>query len=130
MGKTSNFAVVAAQLYTLGKCHGVHFFLVQMRSLEDHSSLPGNPIVLAFFNDFLSGIICENKNILCFKRTRSFYERRLFETLLCPIRNSLCSFLSIAVVVRFFFCFFFVLTFALVFSFFCNYIKLIVTISL
>ncbi|XP_078483319.1 peroxisomal acyl-coenzyme A oxidase 1-like isoform X2 [Ciona intestinalis] len=41
LGKTSTHAVVLAQLYTLGKCHGIHAFVVQLRSLEDHKSLPG-----------------------------------------------------------------------------------------
>jgi len=41
LGKTSTHAVVLAQLYTRGKCHGIHPFIVQLRSLEDHTSLPG-----------------------------------------------------------------------------------------
>lgn len=41
VGRTSTHAVVMAQLYTLGKCHGVHPFIVQLRSLEDHKPLPG-----------------------------------------------------------------------------------------
>nr|CAB3219768.1 peroxisomal acyl-coenzyme A oxidase 1 [Phallusia mammillata] len=41
LGKTSTHAVVLAQLYTQGKCHGIHPFVVQLRSLEDHKSLPG-----------------------------------------------------------------------------------------
>jgi len=41
LGKTSTHAVVLAQLYTQGKCHGIHPFIVQLRSLEDHKSLPG-----------------------------------------------------------------------------------------
>jgi acyl-CoA oxidase len=32
---------VFAQLYTLGKCHGVHAFLVQLRDEETHKSLKG-----------------------------------------------------------------------------------------
>uniref|UniRef100_H2YNM1 Acyl-coenzyme A oxidase N-terminal domain-containing protein n=1 Tax=Ciona savignyi TaxID=51511 RepID=H2YNM1_CIOSA len=41
LGKTSTHAVVLAQLYTRGKCHGIHAFVVQLRSLEDHKPLPG-----------------------------------------------------------------------------------------
>lgn len=41
VGKTCNYAVVAAQLYTKGKCYGIHMFIVQLRSLEDHKPLPG-----------------------------------------------------------------------------------------
>lgn len=41
LGKTVTHAIVMAQLYTRGKCHGIHPFMVQLRSLEDHRSLPG-----------------------------------------------------------------------------------------
>ncbi|KAI8488215.1 Peroxisomal acyl-coenzyme A oxidase 1 [Branchiostoma belcheri] len=41
LGKTSNFATVMAQLYTQGKCYGPHNFMVQIRSLEDHTPCPG-----------------------------------------------------------------------------------------
>ncbi|XP_067854919.1 peroxisomal acyl-coenzyme A oxidase 2-like isoform X2 [Heptranchias perlo] len=41
LGRSANHAVVLAQLYTLGKCHGMHAFIVQIRSLVDHSVLPG-----------------------------------------------------------------------------------------
>ncbi|CAN0312650.1 unnamed protein product [Lampetra fluviatilis] len=41
LGKTSNHAVVLAQLYTRGKCHGLHAFIVQLRDMETHMPLPG-----------------------------------------------------------------------------------------
>ncbi|XP_077990252.1 peroxisomal acyl-coenzyme A oxidase 1-like [Glandiceps talaboti] len=41
LGLQSNHAVVVAQLYTKGQCHGIHQFMVQLRSLEDHRPLPG-----------------------------------------------------------------------------------------
>ncbi|XP_076089125.1 peroxisomal acyl-coenzyme A oxidase 1-like [Mytilus galloprovincialis] len=41
LGKTTNHCVVVAQLYTQGTCHGIHTFMLQTRSLEDHSVLPG-----------------------------------------------------------------------------------------
>ncbi|XP_040263581.1 peroxisomal acyl-coenzyme A oxidase 2-like [Bufo bufo] len=41
LGKTSTHAVVLAQLYSNGKKYGMHPFIVQVRSLEDHSPLPG-----------------------------------------------------------------------------------------
>ncbi len=41
VGKTSNFAVVMATLYINGKNHGMHGFLVQLRSLETHEPMPG-----------------------------------------------------------------------------------------
>ena len=41
LGKTTNHCVVMAQLYTQGKCHGIHTFMVQIRSMEDHSVMPG-----------------------------------------------------------------------------------------
>ncbi|XP_021757818.1 peroxisomal acyl-coenzyme A oxidase 1-like [Chenopodium quinoa] len=41
LGKISTHAVVYARLMTDGKEHGVHGFIVQLRSLEDHLPLPG-----------------------------------------------------------------------------------------
>lgn len=41
LGKTVNYAVVMAQLYTQGHCHGIHPFIVQLRDEETHQSMPG-----------------------------------------------------------------------------------------
>src|SRR3990167_9101199 len=41
LGKTCTHAVVMAQLIIGDKIYGVHPFVVQLRSLEDHTSLPG-----------------------------------------------------------------------------------------
>ncbi|XP_019100773.1 PREDICTED: putative peroxisomal acyl-coenzyme A oxidase 1.2 [Camelina sativa] len=41
LGKVSTHAVVYARLITNGKDHGVHGFIVQLRSLDDHTPLPG-----------------------------------------------------------------------------------------
>ncbi|XP_056380450.1 peroxisomal acyl-coenzyme A oxidase 2 isoform X4 [Hyla sarda] len=41
LGKTCTHAVVQAQLYSNGMKYGMHPFIVPIRSLEDHSSLPG-----------------------------------------------------------------------------------------
>eukprot|EP00058_Branchiostoma_floridae_P003164 XP_002588652.1 hypothetical protein BRAFLDRAFT_61617 [Branchiostoma floridae] len=41
LGKSSNHALVLAQLYTQGQCYGMHPFIVQLRSTEDHTPLPG-----------------------------------------------------------------------------------------
>ncbi|KAM4023059.1 peroxisomal acyl-coenzyme A oxidase 2-like [Anomaloglossus baeobatrachus] len=41
LGKTCTHAVVLAQLYSNGKKHGMHPFIVQVRSLKDHAPLPG-----------------------------------------------------------------------------------------
>ncbi|MED6138994.1 acyl-coenzyme A oxidase, variant 2 [Stylosanthes scabra] len=41
LGKISTHAVVYARLITNGQEHGVHGFIVQLRSLDDHSPLPG-----------------------------------------------------------------------------------------
>ncbi|XP_069721789.1 peroxisomal acyl-coenzyme A oxidase 2 [Phaenicophaeus curvirostris] len=41
MGRSSTHTVVFAQLYVHGKCYGVHPFIVQIRSLQDHSLCPG-----------------------------------------------------------------------------------------
>ncbi|KAK7464559.1 hypothetical protein BaRGS_00037894, partial [Batillaria attramentaria] len=41
LGKSSNTAIVLAQLIVKGKNHGLHPFLVPLRSMEDHTPLPG-----------------------------------------------------------------------------------------
>jgi len=41
VGQTANYAIVVAQLYTQGKCHGIHPFIVQLRHEETHEPLPG-----------------------------------------------------------------------------------------
>lgn len=42
VGKTSNHAIVLAQLYTQGNCHGLHAFIVPIRDMNTHVPLPGN----------------------------------------------------------------------------------------
>lgn len=41
VGHSSNYAVVVAQLYTKGKCHGIHPFIVQLRDEDTWNPLPG-----------------------------------------------------------------------------------------
>ena len=41
VGKTANYALVMAQLYTQGTCRGIHGFIVQLRDEETHASMPG-----------------------------------------------------------------------------------------
>ncbi|KMZ63073.1 Acyl-CoA oxidase [Zostera marina] len=41
VGKVSTHAIVYARLISMGKDHGVKGFMVQLRSLKDHSLLPG-----------------------------------------------------------------------------------------
>ncbi|CAK1601683.1 unnamed protein product [Parnassius mnemosyne] len=41
LAHTANYCVVMAQLYTQGKCHGIHPFIVQLRDEETHMPLPG-----------------------------------------------------------------------------------------
>ncbi|TKR72830.1 hypothetical protein L596_020225 [Steinernema carpocapsae] len=41
LGKSSNYAVVVAQLWTKGVCHGPHPFIVQLRDEETHMPLKG-----------------------------------------------------------------------------------------
>ncbi|ELT88872.1 hypothetical protein CAPTEDRAFT_174217 [Capitella teleta] len=41
LGKTTNHAIVMADLLSQGKSHGVHPFMVQTRSMETHQPLPG-----------------------------------------------------------------------------------------
>ena len=58
VGHSSTHAVVPARLITLGKDHGMHLFIVQLRSLEDHTPLPGSSLTLhkhIFHLDIFSG---------------------------------------------------------------------------
>ncbi|XP_066519533.1 peroxisomal acyl-coenzyme A oxidase 1 isoform X2 [Hoplias malabaricus] len=41
LGKTSNHAIVLAQLYTQGRCHGLHAFIAPIRCMKTHQPLPG-----------------------------------------------------------------------------------------
>lgn len=41
MGHTVNYAVVMAQMYSLGKYHGIHPFITQLRDEESHKPLEG-----------------------------------------------------------------------------------------
>jgi len=41
LGHISNYAIVMAQLYTLGKNHGVQLFVVQLRDEETYKPMPG-----------------------------------------------------------------------------------------
>ncbi|XP_017293249.1 peroxisomal acyl-coenzyme A oxidase 1 isoform X2 [Kryptolebias marmoratus] len=41
LGKTSNHAIVIAQLYSLGNCHGLHAFIVPVRDMTTHEPMPG-----------------------------------------------------------------------------------------
>jgi len=41
MAKTCNYVILVAKLYSRGECHGIHPFVVQLRSLEDHTPMPG-----------------------------------------------------------------------------------------
>lgn len=41
VGHTSNYAVVVAQLYTKGQCHGIHPFIVQLRDEETWAPMKG-----------------------------------------------------------------------------------------
>ncbi|XP_048244379.1 peroxisomal acyl-coenzyme A oxidase 1-like [Haliotis rufescens] len=41
LGKSSTHAIVLAQLVLRGKNYGMHPFIVQLRSLEDHTPMPG-----------------------------------------------------------------------------------------
>uniref|UniRef100_A0A3P9MI55 Acyl-coenzyme A oxidase n=1 Tax=Oryzias latipes TaxID=8090 RepID=A0A3P9MI55_ORYLA len=41
LGKSANYAIVLAQLYSLGNCHGLHAFIVPVRDMDTHIPLPG-----------------------------------------------------------------------------------------
>ncbi|XP_071499066.1 peroxisomal acyl-coenzyme A oxidase 1-like [Diadema antillarum] len=44
LGKTCTHCIILAQLIVRGKRHGVHAFILQLRSLETHQPLPGRTI--------------------------------------------------------------------------------------
>lgn len=48
VGRSATHTVVFAQLYIKGKCYGVHPFIVQIRSLHDHSPAPGKVALQPF----------------------------------------------------------------------------------
>ncbi|XP_044765902.1 probable peroxisomal acyl-coenzyme A oxidase 1 [Coccinella septempunctata] len=41
LGHSANYAIVVAQLHSLGKCHGIHPFIVQLRDEDTHMPLEG-----------------------------------------------------------------------------------------
>jgi len=41
LGKHANHCILAAQLILNGECRGLHWFVVQLRSLDSHTPLPG-----------------------------------------------------------------------------------------
>lgn len=44
VGKTSNHAIVLAQLYTQGNCHGLHAFITPIRDMNTHKPLQGESL--------------------------------------------------------------------------------------
>lgn len=67
VGQTANYAIVVAQLYTLGKCHGIHPFIVQLRDEETHKPMPG--IIIGEIGCKL-GMNATNNGYLGFKNVR------------------------------------------------------------
>lgn len=53
VGKTSNHAVVLAQLYTQGKCYGLHAFITPIRCMKTHMPLPGKKHSACLYDDKL-----------------------------------------------------------------------------
>jgi hypothetical protein len=45
VGQTANYAVVVAQLYAKGVCHGIHPFIVQLRDEDTHKPMPGTVLL-------------------------------------------------------------------------------------
>ncbi|XP_023945597.2 probable peroxisomal acyl-coenzyme A oxidase 1 [Bicyclus anynana] len=67
LGQTANYAIVVAQLYTKGECHGVHLFIVQLRDEETHMPLPGIKIGDVGLKMALNGV---NNGFLGFNNCR------------------------------------------------------------
>jgi len=70
----ANNAVVFAQLYVNGKCHGVHAFIVPIRNKNDHSVLPGRTVGDCGLKTGLNGI---DNGFLIFKNVRIPYDNLL-----------------------------------------------------
>ena len=51
MGHTATHAILLARLITKGVDYGIHTFIVQLRSLEDHTPLPGTTTVVSEIYD-------------------------------------------------------------------------------
>ena len=49
MGHTANYAIVIAQLISMGKNHGIQPFIVQLRDEETHM-----PVILVILNDYIT----------------------------------------------------------------------------
>ena len=45
MAKTATHTIVMARLIIKGKDYGIHGFIVQLRSLDNHMPLPGSPFL-------------------------------------------------------------------------------------
>lgn len=67
MGHSANYAVVVAQLYTKGVCHGIHPFIVQLRDEETWMPMPG--IKIGEIGPKL-GMKAVNNGFLGFERVR------------------------------------------------------------
>lgn len=67
LGHSANCAIVVAQLYSQGKCHGIHPFIVQLRDEETHMPLKG--IVIGEIGCKL-GMNGTNNGYLGFKNVR------------------------------------------------------------
>ncbi|KAK3931837.1 putative peroxisomal acyl-coenzyme A oxidase 1 [Frankliniella fusca] len=76
LGHTANYAVVVAQLYTQGKCHGIHPFIVQLRDEETHMPMPG--IIVGEIGAKL-GMNTTNNGYLGFKEVRIPRENMLMK---------------------------------------------------
>lgn len=62
VGKTSNHAIVLAQLYTQRNCHGLHAFIVPIRDMSTHEPLPGNRSL--FCRSGVCGKVCPHELII------------------------------------------------------------------
>lgn len=70
LGKCATHAIVYARLVTAGKDHGVHAFLVPLRSLEDHRPLPGITVADVGTKFGNGGYNTMDNGLLCFAHVR------------------------------------------------------------
>eukprot|EP00250_Pteridium_aquilinum_P017481 c2364_g1_i1 orf=79-2094(+) len=70
LGKVSTHAIVYARLWTDGRDYGVHAFIVQIRSLEDHHPLPGVTVADIGVKFGNGGYNTMDNGLLCFEHVR------------------------------------------------------------
>ncbi|KAL9326735.1 hypothetical protein ACSQ67_007380 [Phaseolus vulgaris] len=103
LGKVSTHAIVYARLITDGQDHGVHGFIVQLRSLDDHLPLPGitvGDIGMKFgngaYNSMDNGVLRVSQVTREGKYAQSSVPRQLVYGTMVYVRQTIVSDASLA----------------------------------